>query len=612
MAAVAAAAQRPSARSRLRAAAGCFGLGAAGAVVVRSGLGSADGGAAAHVPAPGGSAGPSTAIPEPPRGVNQRLAYQTPVVVSTLVVIGLLPARSRHRRLLRCLRRASTTSALVPCSVAPQALAVVHGVDLHPVALRRGRQAQDDILLVRCRLKGERHWRMLDLRRDGHGYWANACGVEESRITLRKNDAELAAEWLPVSISAQTPISECAPSWPEDVHEALTPWPLKGCGTIVFDAQYFLESACELLAGGQGPLLFPGGAEQLALPSMFAGKALQQALSGTSMGLAELFLHGVDDSKQRGGFAEDKHCKDILYEDLLDASEAVSTGLVDLTRARLVGTRRTCRMSEWPYGFLHIPRTWAHGVVLRDLEPLGEAELAGCRRGDVVIAANGQPTFDAPAQEAAAAVELPRNLALEVQQPVLEGPFYLRDASVRAIGELAGVDAEEAVLELVPRLSQLLAERGGDGGNRNSLSEEDGERALWREEQPSVFAGDGGSASQLHADTEPRVQFCHVLHGIKLFAIEHDPRASGALDCASAEVSFPVDLPLAEDQGARWLASPGVSVAACRAGDLLCFWGGDQHCGANALGVGPCVALFHAYEWPLQRDNDDGAADGVT
>jgi len=85
---------------------------------------------------------------------------------------------------------------------------------------------------------------------------------------------------------------------------------------------------------------------------------------------------------------------------------------------------------------------------------------------------------------------------------------------------------------------------------------------------------------------------------MKLFAVESDAAAARPVKGRSPEVAFPVDLPLPNEEGGDFLAGPGVSVAACRADDVLCFWGGDRHCGANAMVEGPCIALFHDYEWP--------------
>jgi len=86
---------------------------------------------------------------------------------------------------------------------------------------------------------------------------------------------------------------------------------------------------------------------------------------------------------------------------------------------------------------------------------------------------------------------------------------------------------------------------------------------------------------------------------VKLFIVEHDEEAVAPLgepDEPEAEIAFPADLPVPAARAA-WLAGPGVSVAASQPGDVLCFWGGDRHCGCNAMSAGPCVSLFHGYHW---------------
>merc|ERR1719433_995081 len=110
---------------------------------------------------------------------------------------------------------------------------------------------------------------------------------------------------------------------------------------------------------------------------------------------------------------------------------------------------------------------------------------------------------------------------MEVEQPLLERPFYLREASTAVLLELGGAATEQPVLELIPTLSGLLGASAGASGLREV------------QPRPKVFAGDGGSGSRVHADNVPRVQFCHVVQGVKLFTVEHDAGARHRL--ASAE-----------------------------------------------------------------------------
>jgi len=333
-------------------------------------------------------------------------------------------------------------------------------------------------------------------------------------------------------------------------------------------------------------VLLAGGAAKLGLATGAASGALRAALEGADKGLARLFLGA--DSRPDGGAQEEP----ASYGDLLEASAAVRGGLVDLTRSR-GEDRRSVRLEEWPFGFEHVPRTWAHGAVMRELEPGGTAESAGCRPGDIIVSANGRPVVHASLSEVAAALRASEHLVMEVEQTVLDCPLYLREASPDVLLELAGPSAVQGAMDVIPQLTGLLAESQGGQGLEEVQS------------QPKVFAGDGGSASRLHADNVPRAQVCHVLHGVKLFAVEHGAAEAVPIDEAvdEAEISFPADLPLGGTHAA-WLAGPGVSLAACRPGDILCFWGGDRHCGINAMSSGPCIALFHGYHWHGHSEAD--------
>ncbi|CAK0820923.1 unnamed protein product, partial [Prorocentrum cordatum] len=121
-----------------------------------------------------------------------------------------------------------------------------------------------------------------------------------------------------------------------------------------------------------------------------------------------------------------------------------------------------------------------------------------------------------------------------------------------------------------------------------------GQHLFISERTPMLFAGDQGTASHVHIDNKPLIQFCHVLHGTKLFCVAPSaPWVSQdqAADAAHGEVSLPVDVPLADD-AAEWLQRPDTSVCAGRPGDLFLFPGRKPHCGANGLGA-LSVALFH-------------------
>jgi len=288
------------------------------------------------------------------------------------------------------------------------------------------------------------------------------------------------------------------------------------------------------------------------------------------------------------------------YGDLLAVSEGIRTGVVDFSRGHVpAGPRRTAHLELQPFGGFgleYVPRTWARGVVFRALEPGGEADCAGCREGDAVVSADGRAFLEVPLSDVQAllapVIPASQQITLEVEQPLLPKPFYIREASTALLRDLAGPSTEDAALKLVPYIKQLLAEERND-------------ELHFEEDRPMVFAGDGGSASRVHADQQHRVQFCHMLHGAKFFALDTSGELGTGDDAKSNgynEVSLPVDLPLPPDKVA-WLSRPEVSVTLAHAGDIFCFWGGDRHCGANALSKGPSVALFHSCsKRPRQRE----------
>lgn len=451
-------------------------------------------------------------------------------------------------------------------------VAAACGSDIWPLALERGLTPESDILVAVCRKRGDSVSRAIELQRGGAGEWAGEDDLG-NHFDLPMTDEELSGALLNKAGALR---ADCAPEWPRAVVEALDPWPLKGPGTLVFDGGYFAERLAGRVSPGLGLLLFPGAAAKLGLATAAAAAALGGAL-GEGGGLAAQLLPGREAAEA-----------EIPYGELLAQSAAARTGVVDFSRRHAAaGPRRRARLEPQAFGGFgleYVPRTWARGAALRALEPGGEAECAGCREGDVVVSVDGRDFLAAPLSEVRAALaDGVAPLELEVEQAVLQTPFYIREASTLLLRELGGADAEGAALELVPCVQRLLHGRAG-------------ESLCFEEHRPMVFAGDGGSASRLHADQQHRVQFCHMLHGVKLFALdtsggagsEDDARASGY-----GEVALPVDLPLPAEQAA-WLARPEVSVAVARAGDVFCFWGGDRHCGANALNFGPSVALFHS------------------
>lgn len=228
---------------------------------------------------------------------------------------------------------------------------------------------------------------------------------------------------------------------------------------------------------------------------------------------------------------------------------------------------------------------WAHGAAFRDVKP--PEFVDGCQRGDVIITANGINIFNAPLSEVGVALRSGLPLIVEVKQPLLCGPFYIHSASPAFLSELAGPAAAEAAQAVVPEVRRLFASRSHC------------KAPALKQNRAGVWAGDGGSTSRVHRDNDPQIEFCHVLNGVKLFTVDTDSSSSAAKPREginkweeSVETSLPSDLPLS-DEMAKWLSGSAVSVVAGGPGDVLCFWGGDVHCGTNAMASGPCIALFH-------------------
>ena len=137
--------------------------------------------------------------------------------------------------------------------------------------------------------------------------------------------------------------------------------------------------------------------------------------------------------------------------------------------------------------------------------------------------------------------------------------------------------------DLVPRLSQHF------GTNYLYFSEQ----------TPMLFAGDGGTASHLHIDRKPLMQFCHVLHGTKVFCVSPPPggKAEGGpvvpweANATSHEAVLSTDTELPAEAG-EWLQRKDVTLTVVRPGDVFLFLGRSLHAGCNGASEA-CVAVFH-------------------
>ncbi|CAE7838351.1 THO3 [Symbiodinium microadriaticum] len=437
---------------------------------------------------------------------------------------------------------------------------------LKVILLERGASGRDsDVLVGEVGDDNTDDWKPVRLQATDEGKWEDA----EAEVSLTMSDSELFASLCPAREPA-TDFGMMAPSWPRVISSSLGPWPLKGPGYVLFDAQRLGEVA-ERLSEGRGPVVLPGGAELLDLPSTVMVQDLFPCLMGSS--LPDVFGAELDSPQ-------------LTYEELLQVCPLGGTGAVDLTRVTRVADGRVVDLGEQPFNMQYMSRRWSRGAVIKAVGKNGVAERSGIKVGDIIVTINGEAVLNATLErvEELLAADLP--VRLEVAQPVLEEPLYIREASTELLTRLADDASEKAAAELLPKVSELM-----DGFRMND--------AL-----PQVFAGDGGSASHVHMDLVPMVQMCHVVHGIKIFGVDATcgdevkpwvTRFRGP--SADAEVALHVDQPI-EQEHAEWLASRGVSIAVCGPGDVMLFWGGNPHFGANGLGAGPCVALFHGCEQP--------------
>lgn len=436
---------------------------------------------------------------------------------------------------------------------------------LKVIMLQRGDTADSDVMLCEVGHPDEDTWTPVRLTpNEDKSLWKDA----DASVSLAMSESHLLDALCPQRETSPS-FRVSAPCWPQIISQQMGPWPLKGPGTVLFEPLQLPHVAGEL-QNGKGPVVIPGGAEELQLPTSDVVDLLFPCLMGSS--LADVF--GEDSGGQ------------LTYQELLDRSLGLgSVGAADLSRVQRLTDGRVVTLEKKPFNMQCMSRRWSRGAVIRNLGKNGLAEQAGCKAGDIIVTINGESVLNATLQRVEELLdELPAQL--EVGQPVLQEPLYIREATTSLLTTLADEEATEAVEELLPRVSELF--KG---------------QAKMSDELPQVFAGDGGSASHVHVDSSPMVQMCHVVHGIKIFGVDsHNTEELkpwvtrwGSPAATEAEVALPVDIDLDQDYAA-WLANRETSIAMCRAGDVMLFWGGNPHFGSNGMGAGPCVALFHGFE----------------
>jgi len=420
------------------------------------------------------------------------------------------------------------------------------------------RRRQDgEVLLARHWDKAAEDWRETELRQVEPNVWAN----DTLEVAVAMDSVEAWASLFP-GIQTYPRLEACAPAWPTSALRQMRPWSLKGIGAVVFDARTFKEQVVDLALDAEGPILFPGGAQKLGLAYAGVLADIQEKLANSSV------WDNLWDTEAP---------LPTTFNKLLRSSAAVREGMLDLGLAKFNGrTRRAVQLGKRPFGWEYAPRLDSHGAAMRSVDPGGTAEKAGVRAGDVILSIDGRQVFNSHIDEIEKQLmenQLP--ITLEIEQPVVGAPLYLREAMPGMLGRMCGDEAEEAACEVIPEMEGLI-----DGVNQIP------------EQNPFFFAGDGGTGASFRPDNLPQPQVCHVLNGMTLFGFG-DSNSLPSFCRDFTEIKFLPGGPLAKQQ-ADYLASSAVSIVACRPGDIVVFWGGQPYFSANGLGSsGPMVSMFY-------------------
>lgn len=354
-----------------------------------------------------------------------------------------------------------------------------------------------------------------------------------------------------------------APGWPSELVEDLSRWPLKGPGTVVFDAHFFVQRGVSAVLSSGFPVLFVGAAQQMGLVTEDWIPGIAKHLTNRS--LCEVF----------GGTSLEEMIQD-LPEDLKKGHFDIAGAIAGADSANEEHWSRVYTVKiQSPERLTIESCSWTLGAMLR--EPVSEVDAAV---GDVLLKINGWgilwQSFD-DIQELL--IDLPGTAEITFGRPKVIQKIYLREAvaSAEALSLFCdGVDGDGKVL--VSQLAALLSRAG----------------LVFAEDRPGLFAGDAGTASHLHVDRKPLLQFCHGLHGCKFFCVAPGkapgpqvPWQSGA----QLEAKLPTDAKLST-AAVEWMQSPEVSVCCLHPGDLLLFLGQSCHAGCNGAAQ-MSLSLFH-------------------
>mmetsp|Transcript_6852 Transcript_6852/g.12064 ORF Transcript_6852/g.12064 Transcript_6852/m.12064 type:complete len:584 (-) Transcript_6852:27-1778(-) len=435
------------------------------------------------------------------------------------------------------------------------------------LALGAYERVEDGREWLHCQIReGEESeaWQPALLLREGDTSWRGKA------LSVSFTIEDLMAAVLPSR--ARSRFDSKAPAWPRDLVKELAGGVLKGPGAVVFDPNFFVQRGPALaLRPGAGPVIFPRGAELLELSTAALSQSMQRVLGGSCL----------EDFLTKG------HNNASLGDAIANLPESVTKGHISFTAGSrseaAPGEEFEVLIERQPTGLRCESRSWVSGAVVRSVFKSCKAAEAGCKPGDIIKTINGMDVLEMDFDKIQAMLDGKTPLHLVMQRGSMSSDVYLREvpAEDEAMALFAGEGATSRCL--VPELASHLGTR----------------ELFFGEQKPMLFAGGAGSASHIHVDKLPLIQFCHVLHGTKFFCVDADrgnhtpgPARPWSDEKTSPEAAIPCGGAALEEEASQWLKQKDVSVAAVEAGDILLFKGRVAHCGVNALGE-PCVALFH-------------------
>lgn len=390
------------------------------------------------------------------------------------------------------------------------------------------------------------------------------------KLTEKEPDLWLGLEAGPLTLSFDTmkrSLLREAPGWPSELAEDLSRWPLKGPGTVVFDAHFFVQRGVSAVLSSGSPVLFVGAAQQLGL-------------------VTEDWIPGIAKQLKNRSLCEVVGSSSSLEEMIQDLPEDLRKGHFDIAGAIAgVDERHWTQVYtvkiERPEQLIIESCSWTLGAMLR--EPISEVNAAV---GDVLLKINGQGILWHSFDEIQELLVQLGSAEITFGRPKVIQKIYLREAVASAEAlSLFGVDGLDGLnvdgKVLVSQLGTLLSRAG----------------LVFAEDRPGLFAGDAGTASHLHVDRKPLLQFCHGLHGCKFFCVAPGKSPGPQVPWQSGSQLEMLDAQLPTDEklspaAVEWMQSPEVSVCCLHPGDLLLFLGQSCHAGCNGAAQ-MSLSLFH-------------------